>query len=101
MTYLLVLIARHGKLMLVAGLIAGLLLPSLASVIRAWLPELIALLLFQSAIRIGPKAALGSLSDAGESVGLVLLFQLCAPFLLLLVLIGLGLEATPAAIACR
>jgi hypothetical protein len=54
---------RHGRFCLVAGLLAGLLLPELAAVLRPWLPEFVAALLFITALRIGPRAALGNLRD--------------------------------------
>ena len=59
--------ARHGRFCLILGLIAGLTLPGLAREIRNWLPHLVGLLLFLSALRIGPRAALGGLSDLRQT----------------------------------
>lgn len=67
---------------------AGLGLPALAEALRPWLPHLIAALLFVSAYRIGPRAALGSIGDLRRSLALVLVYQLAAP---LLALAGLSL----------
>ncbi len=92
-------IGRHGRWSLVAGLIAGLSLPGLASILRDWLPHLIAALLFVSAYRIGPKAALGSLGEARQSVAFVLLAQLAAPLLALAGLSLMGLADTAAGLA--
>ena len=61
------------------GLLAGLLLPDLALALRPHLPLLIATLLFVSALRIGPRAAYGGISDLGQSVWIVLLYQGIAP----------------------
>ncbi len=79
-----------------AGLLAGVTLPGLAQTLRPWLPELIALLLFVSALRIGPKAAVGSLGDIRQSVTLALIYQLAAPLLALALLTLAGLADTPA-----
>ena len=52
-------VARHGRAALVLGLVAGLLLPDLARLLRPWLPQMVAGLLFLTAFRIGARAALG------------------------------------------
>lgn len=62
-----------------AGLLAGLTLEGLAQTLKPWLPELVALLLFLSAVRIGPARALGSLAEARTTLGLVAVFQLALP----------------------
>lgn len=71
--------ARHGRLLLVAGLVAGLALPSLAAAMRPWLPQLVAALMFVAALRIGPRQALGALRDLPGVIGLVLLYQMALP----------------------
>ncbi|MSU90420.1 hypothetical protein GE300_12460 [Rhodobacteraceae bacterium 2CG4] len=91
--------ARHGRVCLVAGLLAGLLLPALAAVLRDWLPQLVALLLFLNAFRIGPRRAVGGLRDLGRSAGLVLLLQCALPLGLVLALMPLGLAQAPLAVA--
>lgn len=92
-------IGRHGRWSLVAGLVAGLSLPTLALALRDWLPHLIAALLFVSAYRIGPKAALGSLGEARRSVAFVLVAQLAAPMLALAALSLIGLADTAPGLA--
>lgn len=95
LTNLLGYIARHGRWCLVLGLLGGLLLPGLAQTLKPYLPELIALLLFVSALRIGPKAAWGELGDMRKTVGLALIYQLAAPLAALAVLALIGLANTP------
>ncbi|MEM9425957.1 MAG: hypothetical protein AAGA06_04575 [Pseudomonadota bacterium] len=92
-------VARHGRWSLILGLLGGLSLPALAEALRPWLPHLIAALLFVSAYRIGPRAALGTLGDLRRSAAVVLLYQLAAPLLLLGLLGAAGLAATPAGLA--
>lgn len=96
---LLVTIARHGRLALVAGLLAGLTLPDLAALIRPWLPHLVALLLFLTAFRIGLRDAAGSLAEARSGLLLIAVFQLAMPLTALVIFWGLGLHATPFALA--
>ena len=81
------------------GLLAGLTLPGLASALKPWLPELIALLLFVSALRIGVHAAIGNLGDIRQTLTLALIYQLAAPLLALAVLSLMGLAMTPAGLA--
>ena len=51
-------VARHGRLLLIAGLVAGIASPALALAMRPLLPWLIAGLLFLAALRVGPRSAL-------------------------------------------
>lgn len=95
----LIFIARYGKLALICGLLAGLLLPGLAQVLRWWIPELVALLLFLTAFRIGPVDALANLRELGRTALVVLLLQLALPVGFLLMLSLLGLPVTPLALA--
>lgn len=60
---------------------------------------MIAVLLFLNALRIGPRAALGSGAEVGESVRLILIYQLAAPLVVLAVLLALGLADTAPALA--
>ena len=73
--------ARWGRPLLIFGLAAGVALPALAEGMRAYLPELVATLLFVSALRIGPKEALGALKDLRLALGYALLCQFAAPVL--------------------
>lgn len=88
---LLLLAARHAKLCLVAGLLAGLTLPGLAATLKPWLPHLVALLLFLSALRIGPARALGSLGDARTTLTIIAIYQVALPLLALGVLLAFDL----------
>ncbi|MEZ5873069.1 MAG: hypothetical protein R3D32_14755 [Nitratireductor sp.] len=84
--------ARHGRGMLVAGLIAGMVLPDLALAMRPWLQELVAALLFVTALRIGPKQALGAVRDLPAITLVALIYQLALPLALALVLLATGLS---------
>lgn len=99
MTAALHLIARHGRWALILGLAAGLGLPGLASALRPWLPHLVALLLYLTALRIGPRAAFGRLAEARRTLGLVLLLQLALPLAALAGLVALGWQDHPYALA--
>ena len=99
MTSLLHILARQGKLCLVAGLLAGLALPEVAAALRPYLPGLVALLLFLTAFRVGPAQALGGLAVGRRTLGLVLVLQLALPLAALAVLLPLGWAAAPFALA--
>lgn len=71
--------ADHARALLIAGLAAALLLPGPAQAMRPWLPEIVAGLLFLAALRVGAKAALGTLSDARPALAAVFGFQCLAP----------------------
>lgn len=92
-------VARHGRWALVLGLACGLGLPGLAAQLKPWLPHLVALLLYLTALRIGPRAALGRLAEARRTLALVLLLQLALPLAALAVLWVLGLRDHPYALA--
>lgn len=95
----LALAARHGRWLLVAGLVAGLTLPGVAQALRPWLPHLVAGLLFTAALRIGPRAAMGGLSDIAHTLRTVAVYQLAAPLLALAALMAAGFADTPAGLA--
>ena len=84
-------VARHGRLGLVIGLSAGLLLPQVALTLRPWLPEMIGMLLFLTALRIGWAQAFGSLGDLGRSLRVVLGFQVVLPVFALCLFWGAGM----------
>lgn len=91
--------ARHGRLCLVAGLVAGFILPGLAAALRPWLPEMIAALLALTALRIGPRAALGGLGDLAQSLKILTLYQVALPLVALGVFTVFGVAAHPLALA--
>lgn len=83
-------LARHGRVVLVLGLIAAVLLPEVAQVLKGWLPELIASLLFMAALRIGARDAIGRLADLRSSLALVAVYQIAVPLVLFAVFRMLG-----------
>ncbi|MFN3546991.1 MAG: hypothetical protein ACK4U0_05825 [Mesorhizobium sp.] len=76
--------ARHGRAVLVAGLVAGIALPDLASTMKPWIGELVAGLLFIAALRVGPRQAFGALSDIRASLGVALAYQVGLPVAIIL-----------------
>lgn len=92
-------VARHGKLALIAGLAAGLALPGLAASLRPWIPEMVALLLFLTAFRIGPRDTVENLGAVSRTAGAVLVLQLALPLAFLAGLGALGLPLSPLALA--
>ncbi|KUJ73304.1 hypothetical protein AVO45_14530 [Ruegeria marisrubri] len=92
-------IARHGKFGLIAGLIAGIALPGLAGALRHWIPEMVALLLFLTAFRIGPRDTMESLGALTRTAGTALVLQLALPLAFLGGLALLGLPLSPLALA--
>ncbi|TPW32403.1 hypothetical protein FJU08_05225 [Martelella alba] len=77
-------LARQGRIVLVAGLVVGIALPPLAATLQAYIPEVVAVMLFLAAFRIGPSAAIGRLSGLKTTVSIVILFQVALPCLLAL-----------------
>ena len=82
-----------------AGLAAGLLLPTLATAMAPWLPAMVAALLTVTALRIGHNAARGAARDLRWGLGAVAVLQLGVPLVCLGALTLAGLAGTPAALA--
>ena len=80
-------------------MLAGLTLPDLAAVIKEWLPLLVSALLCVAAIRIGAKAALGSLGDLGHVTRVILIQQLALPVAGLVFVLTTGLADHPLSLA--
>ncbi len=97
MTQLLGAAARHGRLVLILGLVAGVALPGLALAMRPWIGPLIASLLFLSAFRIGPRQAIGALGDVGNSVAITALLQIAMPIAAIAIAAALGAGGAVAA----
>ncbi len=74
--------ADHGRYVLIAGLLAGIVFPPLAIAMRPWLPVLIAIVLFIAALRIGPQQAMGGLKDFRTTLIVVLAYQIVMPIFL-------------------
>lgn len=92
------LVARYGRFGLVAGLLAGLFLPDLATTLRPFLPHMIAVLLALTALRIGPRAAFGSVADTRATLGTIALFQVIWPLVALVPILAFGVAGTPVAL---
>ncbi|WP_377187491.1 hypothetical protein [Ruegeria meonggei] len=75
--------ARHGPYVLLAGLIAGLLLPGLAQPMRPLLPPMVVLLLFVTVLRMQPESILGSIRHLPQVIAIVVALQLALPLLVL------------------
>ena len=76
---LLLLAARHGKALLVLGLLAGVAFPALADALKPHIGIMVAALLLLAALRVGPRQAAGSTRDLGRSAALASLLQLALP----------------------
>ncbi|MDA4845368.1 hypothetical protein [Hoeflea poritis] len=85
--------ARHGRWLLVLGLVAGVALPGLAAFMERQLPFAVALLLFFSALRVGPRQAVGAARDLGHSLYFVVILQVVCPLMFVGVLIATGWQS--------
>ncbi len=92
---------RNGRLLLVLGLAAGLLLPGLAAAMRPYLPELVAGLLFAVMLRIGPRQAFGAFGELKRSVSVIVIYQVAFPLMVLAVfgIAGAGAHSVVLALA--
>ncbi len=77
--------ARHGRVVLILGLVIGIAFPPAARAMRPWIGELVILILFISALRVGPRRALGAVRDLPAALGLTLVLQVAAPVAAILV----------------
>jgi ACR3 family arsenite transporter len=75
----LALAARNGRLILILGLIAGILLPGLAAAMAPFIGIMVAALLFLAALRIGPHQAFGALADIRHTALAVVALQCALP----------------------
>lgn len=91
--------ARHGRWGLVVGLALGLLLPDVATAMRPWLPEMVAILLFITAFRVGYRASVGQLTTLPRVAAEALVLQLGLPLLAFALVWVLGLSGLTAALA--
>ena len=92
LTDILAFFARHGRLVLVAGLVAGILLPDVAAILKPYLPQIVAMTLFLAALRIGPKEAIGKLKDLRSIFPILLVYQIAVPLLFIALLPFTGLS---------
>ncbi|MEM6463662.1 MAG: hypothetical protein AAF724_17285 [Pseudomonadota bacterium] len=73
--------AAYGRWLLVGGLVAAIAFPGLAAFMEAQLPKTVALLLFLSALRVGPREALGAARKVGDSIAILVILQVLCPLL--------------------
>lgn len=93
-------LADRGPWVLVAGIVAGLLLPSLAAVLVPYIPHMVAGLLFLSALRIGPARMRTSMKgNMRGTLAVLLLMQLAFPLAAIAVLYVFGWLGSPFALA--
>jgi arsenite transporter len=83
-------ITRHGRLVLVAGLLLGIVLPELARAMRPLIVPLIMLMLFLATLRIGPRAMRMDAGELGSSIARTCLLQSLFPLTAVAVLWLLG-----------
>ncbi len=91
--------ARYGRYVLIGGLLAGIALPGLASVLRPWMAQFVVVLLFVSVLRMDPRAVLRSLGQMPRTVIAVLALQLVAPMAVVALAWVTGLGASPYVLA--
>ncbi len=83
-------VARHGRLVLIAGLVIGIGWPALAQLMQPLIVPLIASMLFLSTLRIGTDAARPRKRDVPLYLGMAVLFQTVMPLAALAVLALIG-----------
>lgn len=91
-------LARHGRVLLVLGLLAGVALPALAEAMRPLIGPLVVFLLFLAVLRLGPEGLRRGMADLRGAVRLALMLQLAAPLLAIAVLGLAGVLAHPLAL---
>lgn len=79
MTEFFLFLTRHGKLILVAGLLVGIALPDLALIMRPAIAPLVIFLLFLAVLRLGSDGVRAGMKGIERAVGLTLAMQLVLP----------------------
>ena len=97
MTRALAWLGRHGRWVLVAGLVAGIAAPGLARAFSVAIVPMIGVLLFLAALRLGPLASVPPRAALGPALRAVLVLQVALPLVAALTLGALGLLERPAA----
>ncbi len=93
-------LADQGPWVLVAGILAGLLLPGVAAVLVPNIPHMVAGLLFLSALRIGPARMRASMKgNMRGTLAVLLLLQLAFPLAAIAVMFAFGWLGSPFALA--
>lgn len=91
-------LGRHGRMALVAGLIAGVALPRLAGAMEALIVPGVALLLFLSALRVGPAAFRATGRAWRAEIIRAALLQCALPLAALGAMIAMGVSGAPLAL---
>jgi len=91
--------STHARACLILGLLAGLAMPGFAAMMVPWLPQMVAILLAVTALRIGHRAAVGAVGDLWWGLSAVALLQTGVPLALLGALTLAGWQDTPATLA--
>jgi len=87
-------LARHGRLVLVAGLVVGVLAPGLARTLAPFIFPMIALLLFLATLRVEMCAAFPGRRAVPRYLGVTLVMQVVLPVAAIAVLWALGAQAS-------
>lgn len=90
-------LSSHGKLVLIAGLIAGAGLPELAQALRPFIAPMIVSLLFLAVLRLGPAGLRAGMNGMHRAAGVALILQLALPVSAALAFAALGILAHPLA----
>ncbi len=77
--------AVYGRWILVLSLVVGLLSPFLANLVKPYIEVLIALLLFTTCLRVGPKQALGAIHDLRVNLAFTIFLQVLLPLTLVVI----------------
>ncbi len=91
--------ARHGPLVLIAGLVVGLAVPPLAHLLGPAIPVLVAVLLFLSVLRMAPDEITTALRTLPRDATAVLGLQLALPLAVLGLAMLAGLSGSPFVLA--
>lgn len=90
-------LARHGRLLLIAGLIAGAAFPALALWFRPLIAPLIVGLLFLAVLRLGPQGLVAGMRGLHRAALLALLLQMALPLAAAGLFAAFGVLAHPLA----
>ncbi|MDZ7710757.1 MAG: hypothetical protein U5K36_12375 [Roseovarius sp.] len=93
-------LARHGRLVLVAGLVVGALAPGLARTMAPLIFPMIALLLFLATLRVDVRAAFPGPRALPRYLAVTLTMQVAGPVAAIAALWGLGAQASILGIGC-
>ncbi len=92
--------ARHGRMALIAGLVAGvslgLVAPELAQASRVVIAPMVVLLLFLAVLRLGPEGVRAGLRGIGRALGVTLALQLALPVAAALSFLAFGWQGAAA-----